>query len=177
MKPSKTKLCVNFFGSPSSGKTVCAASMFTKLKKMHIDSELVAEFPKDLVLEKNEVALGNQIYVFGSQLYRIQCAYNNTKISLVDSPILLSTIYNPNTSIHLNNLILEQHKKFNNLNLFVPLRDFPHSMSGRKHDRTESEEIERRIIDMLRANDIPYLIYDMENDEDGIIEEILDSLE
>lgn len=176
MNPTKSKLCVNFFGSPSSGKTVSAASMFVQLKKLHVDSELVAEFPKDLVLEKNEVALGNQIYVFGSQLYRIQCAYNNTRISLVDSPILLSTIYNPNTSTHLNNLIFEQHKKFNNLNLFVRLKDFPYSTVGRAHDREQSEEIESRILNMLTVNDIPFIEYD-NTMEDEIIDVILDSLE
>jgi hypothetical protein len=164
------KLCINFFGGPNSGKTLAAASLFTRLKKLHIDSELVAEFPKDLVLEDNKTALANQIYVFANQLYRVQCAYNNTTVSVVDSPLLLSAIYNPNTSKHLINLIFEQHKKFNHLNVFVE-RDleFPHSMKGRIHSLTESITIDNQIVHLLENNNFPYISY-REIGEDNLIQ-------
>ena len=170
------RLCVNFFSGPGGGKTVAAASLFTTLKKLHIDSELVAEFPKDLVLEENRVALANQIYVFANQLFRVQCAYNNTKVAVVDSPLLLSAIYNPNTSRHLVDLVFEQHRKFNNLNIFVG-RDpsYPHSMHGRIHSLTESITIDNQILHLLETHDIPYIRYDSIGEAglvDFIVEEI-----
>jgi hypothetical protein len=171
------RLCINYFGGPSSGKTVAAASLFTRLKKLHVDCELVAEFPKDLVLEGNTVALANQIYVMANQLYRIQCAYNSTVVAIVDSPILLSTIYNPHTSQHLIDLVFEQHTKFNNLNVVVQRDgDHPHSMLGRVHSLTESVTLDNQIIQMLEDREIPYL--DMGQwTEDLIIDFILGVLE
>lgn len=166
------KLCLNYLGGPSSGKSVAASNIFTQLKKLHINCELVAEFPKDLVLENNNVALADQIYVFSGQLYRLRCAYDNTDVAIVDSPLLLSAIYNPDTSIHLINLIFEQFNKFNNLNIMVRRKDYPHSMSGRIHSLTESVSIDNQIIRLLEAHSIPF-IYDDEITDEELIEYIL----
>lgn len=170
------RICINFFSGPGGGKTVAAASLFTKLKKLHIDTELVAEFPKDLVLEGNTKALANQIYVFSNQLYRIQCAYENTKVAVVDSPLLLSAIYNPNTSKHLIELVFEQHQKFNNINIFVNRENsYPHSMSGRVHSLTQSITIDNQILDLLESYDIPYMSYNQLG-EDALVEIISDQI-
>jgi uncharacterized protein YhfF len=137
---------------------------------------LVAEFPKDLVLEGNKTALANQIYVFANQLYRVQCAYKNTRVAVVDSPLLLSAIYNPNTSEHLVDLVLEQHKRLNNMNVFVR-RDgnYPHSMMGRIHSLTESVSIDNQIINLLERYEIPFVYYD-ELGEDTLIELICEEI-
>ena len=170
------RVCVNFFGGPACGKTTAAASLFTKLKRLHVDSELVAEFPKDLVLEGNRTALANQIYVFANQLHRVQCAYMHTQVAVVDSPLLLSAIYNPNTSEHLVDLVLEQHRKLNNMNVFVR-RDasYPHSMMGRIHSLTESVSIDNQIINLLDLYEIPFVYYD-ELGEDTLIEMICEEI-
>lgn len=170
------RVCINFFGGPGGGKTTAAASLFTKLKRIHIETELVAEFPKDLVLENNRTALANQIYVFANQLYRVQCAYNNTRVAVVDSPLLLSAIYNSNTSQHLIELVIEQHKKFNNMNIFVR-RDpnYPHSMMGRIHSITESISIDNQILNLLDLHEIPYIYYDQIG-EDTLVQLICEEI-
>lgn len=172
----RDRIVVNIFGAPNDGKTVAAASLFTRLKKLHIPCELVAEFPKDMVLENNHVALNDQIFIAANQLYRIKCAYNNTKIAIVDSPILLSTIYNPLTSVHLTNMIFEQHGKFNNLNLLVQRGEYEHSMEGRIHTEEESDLLRERIVAMLNANNIPYLEYD-DSMEEEVVSLILESVD
>lgn len=170
------KVCINFLGGPSSGKTVAAASLFARLKKLHVDTELVAEFPKDLVLENNTTALANQIYVFAGQLYRVECAYDNTQVAVVDSPLLLSAVYNPDSSKHLIDLVFEQHHKFNNINIFVK-RDpsYPHSMAGRIHSLTESVSIDNQILRLLENNNIPFIYYDDIN-EDTLINLIYEEI-
>lgn len=155
------RLCVNMFGGPNSGKSVAAASLFVQLKRRHTDCELVTEVAKDLVYEKNMIALADQIFVFANTLYKVKNAYNNTKIAVVDSPLLLSAIYNPHTSKHLIDLVFEQHQKFNNLNVFIN-RDpsHPHSMNGRIHSLTESITIDNQIIGLFETHGIPYIRYD-----------------
>lgn len=170
------KLCINFYSGPNSGKTTAAASLFTRLKKLHIDSELVAEFAKDLVLEGNTTALKNQIFVFAGQLLRLQCAYENTQVAICDSPLLLSTIYNPDTSIHLIDVALEQYKKFNNMNIVVRRNlSYPHSMMGRIHSLTESITIDNQIIHLLERYNIPFVYLD-EIGEDNLVSIISEEL-
>lgn len=55
---SKT-ICVNFFSGPGAGKSTLAAYVFSKLKMMGVNCELVSEFAKDKVWEKNNEALSN----------------------------------------------------------------------------------------------------------------------
>jgi nicotinamide riboside kinase len=163
------KLCVNVLSGPSGGKSTTAASLFVKLKKRHVNCEIVTEVAKDLVYENNTRALSSQLYVFGQQLYKLQNAYDSTDVVITDSPILLSAIYNQHTSKHLMDLVLEQHRKFNNMNVFVR-RDtsYPHSMSGRIHSLTESISIDNQIINLLESQNIPFVYLD-ETGEDTLV--------
>lgn len=170
------RLCVNMLGGPASGKSVAAASLFVKLKCVPMDCELVTEVAKDLVYENNKNALADQIFVFANTLYKIKNAYNNTQIAVIDSPLLLSAIYNSHTSRHLIDLVIEQHNKFNSLNVIVRRNiEYPHSMSGRIHSLTESITIDNQIIHLLETHNIPYVFYD-EMTEDGLIQLICGEL-
>ena len=60
----KKTIAINFFGAPGSGKSTLSAIVFAKLKMMGVNCELVTEFAKDKVWEKNNEALSNQIYIF-----------------------------------------------------------------------------------------------------------------
>ena len=61
---NKMTICCNLFGSPGSGKSTMAALVFSRLKMLNINCELVTEFAKDKVWENNNTALANQLYVF-----------------------------------------------------------------------------------------------------------------
>lgn len=65
-------LVVNLFGGPGSGKSTCAAGVFTLLKLSGVNAELVTEYAKDLTWEKRHVTLANQHYIFGKQLQRLK---------------------------------------------------------------------------------------------------------
>src|SRR5690554_1065490 len=88
------RLLVNFFGPPNSGKTVAATSVFSKLKKRHIDTVLISEFATAKVVEENKMAMKNQLYIWANQQYQIFCGYHHAKVTVTDSPILLGAIYN-----------------------------------------------------------------------------------
>jgi hypothetical protein len=156
-----THIVVNVFGGPNSGKTTLAAELFTRLKKRHIDVELVPEFAKDLILEGNLDALEHQWYVTGNQAYRVANAYKKVEVVLVDSPILLGPIYDSDASLALLQLSLEHHHKFNNINLFVPRNpNYPHTMNGRVHSVTQSVAIDNKILNLLDTWGIPYVFTD-----------------
>lgn len=54
-------LIINLFGAPGAGKSTGAAYIFSKLKMLGVNAELVTEFAKDKVWENNTEVLSNQI--------------------------------------------------------------------------------------------------------------------
>lgn len=152
------KLLINFYGGPSAGKTTAAAHLFTLLKHAGIDTEIVSEFAKDLVLENNPRALEYQWYVLATQAYRIMCAYRSMQVVITDSPILLGIIYDKDNSKALFDLCMEQHHQYNNINVFVTRNsNYKHTMAGRIHSLTQSVAIDNAISRLLEENEIPYL--------------------
>jgi predicted ATPase len=152
------KVVVNFYGGPGSGKTTAAAHLFTILKQKSIDTEIVSEFAKDIVLERNYGALEHQWYVLAHQAYRVMCAYRAMQVTIVDSPILLGPIYDRDNSKALNDLCLEHHHRYNNLNVLVPrIPSYNHSLNGRVHSLTESIAIDNKIVNYLKSNNIEYI--------------------
>lgn len=94
------KVCsINLFGAPGAGKSTLAAIVFAKLKMMGINCELVTEFAKDKVWEKNNEALSNQIYIFAKQYYRMSRCAGQVDVIVTDSPLFLSPFYNKDPEI------------------------------------------------------------------------------
>ena len=155
------KLVINVFGGPGIGKTTVAAELFTALKQKGVDTAIVPEFATDVIFEGRPDALKHQWYVVANQAYRIWCGYNTMQVVVTDSPILLGPIYDVDASPALLALCLEQHHKYNNLNLVLTRRpELEHNMIGRVHSLTESVSIDNRIVSMLEDNNIPFLNYD-----------------
>jgi hypothetical protein len=171
------KLIVNTYGGPGSGKSTAAASIYATLKRHHIDCELVTDFAKDMIIQGNTSAMNNQLYVWASQLYRNQCAYDRATVTISDTPILLGCIYNKDKtnflSPNLELVIFEQYRKMNNFNLMVPRNmDVEYSMFGRIHTEQQSIQIDQDIVELLTDNDIPFTYYS-DDDLDDICASIL----
>lgn len=64
-------LIVNLFGAPGAGKSTGAAYIFSQLKMLGVNAELVTEFAKDKVWENSVDVLNDQMYVFSKQHHRI----------------------------------------------------------------------------------------------------------
>ena len=85
---------IDLYGSPSSGKSTCAAYVFSKLKTLGVKCELVTEFAKDLVWDGRIKALENPAFVFGNQFYKLSRLENEVDVAVVDSPLMLNVLYN-----------------------------------------------------------------------------------
>ena len=71
---------INLFGGPGSGKSTTAASVFSKLKIMGYNVELVTEFAKDMVWEQHDSIFDNQLLIFAE--------HKNLKVELLISSLL-----------------------------------------------------------------------------------------
>lgn len=148
---------VNLFGAPGAGKSTGAAYIFSQLKMLGVNAELVTEFAKDKVWENNTEVLSNQTYVFGKQHFRISRCANKVDVIVTDSPLLLSAIYNRSELLgeEFNNLVAKIFKSYNSVNYFIE-RSKPYNPVGRLQTEQESDDIANEIKGMLERYDVPF---------------------
>jgi len=156
---------VNVTGGPGIGKSTLAAGLYVELKKLGIEAEYVSEYPKELVYQERYLTLTDQVYVFANQYHKIWTAATHNQIVITDSPIMLSMIYNPDTSQNFNNLIIELHNKFDAMNIVLKRAPETYSSVGRIHSLTESISVDNRIREILNDYDMDYLEFDPVHDD------------
>lgn len=150
---------INLLGVPGSGKSTAAAYIFYRLKEAGINCELVTEVAKDMVWDDNMIALKNQLYIAGSQSYRLSRLDSKVDVVVTDAPLMLQAVYyrynncpEPSMFEVILNRISEQYK---NINLLLPIPPKIEKI-GRIHGETESENIFDSIVHMLDKYDIKY---------------------
>ncbi len=150
-------IVVNLFGSPGSGKSTSAAYVFSKLKMLNYNCELVTEFAKDATWENNQTALSNQFYVFGQQSYRLSRLKEQVDIVITDSPLFLSVIY-ANPAIDkdaFSKLIMDECGNYTNIN-FLIARTKKYNPCGRNQTEEEANQLGIKIKRALDEYNIPF---------------------
>ena len=159
-------LLVNFYAAPGSGKSTTMAGVFAELKLRGINAEMASEFAKDLVWEERHKTFEDQIYILGKQYHRISRLNGKVDVILTDSPLLFSIFYkSKKLSKNLDNLVMELHHSFNNMNFFIN-RCKPYNPLGRNQTEDEAKIISGEIYNMLEANNV--FCTSINGDKDGI---------
>lgn len=174
----KQPLLINVCGAPGAGKSTLSAYVFAKLKMMGINCELVTEFAKDKVWEKNNEALSNQIYIFAKQYYRITRCVGKVDVIITDSPLFLSPFYNKDPDIDepLKELVVKIVAKYDNLNYFLR-RVKKYNPIGRLQTEAESNEYGIHIKDMMKSFDIKFREIDGDlMSADMIVQDVIEKL-
>lgn len=155
----KNTLVVNIFSGPCGGKSTQAAGLFYRLKVAGYNCELVTEKAKDLTWEENHVALANQLYVSGNQIYRQERLENKVDIIITDSPFVLGICYwkpqNQDIDSAYYNLLLSIFKTKQNYNVVLS-RPAKFEQVGRNHNLQQSKDIDVNIRKVLDDNGIKY---------------------
>jgi hypothetical protein len=154
-------LVVNIFGGPGCGKSTAAAGTYFKLKSSHVHAELVTEFAKDKVWEDSLSVLANQIYIFANQHQRIFRCLNKVDVIVTDSPVNLGLIYGTMYGNHLSEpleqLIRYEFQRNHNLNIVLE-RASDYDSRGRVQTYEEALMVDKRIIEILQQDDLPYVV-------------------
>lgn len=150
-------LIINLFGVPGSGKSTGAAYIFSKLKMLGINAELVTEFAKDKVWEENDEVFKNQAYVFGKQSFKISRCKDKVDVIVTDAPLPLSVFYNHDKILgeDFNKTVMNVFNSYENMN-YLLLRTKPYNPQGRHQTEEESDALKQPMVDLLKNRKIPY---------------------
>lgn len=169
-------LVIGFIGGAGVGKSTLASTIFVELKKRQYKVEQIEEFAKKMTWEESFKVLDNQVYVFGNQHHGLWCLKNMVDIAITDSPLLLSSIYLQEKNKPLDDLIIHEWKKYNNL-LFYIERSTNYDTEGRNQTLEEALLIDQKILTLLHKNNISYeVIKNLENAEQQIIDTVINRL-
>lgn len=156
---------INVLGAPGLGKSTFGAGLFYEMKKLGYNVELVDEFAKFKVYEKNPKALRCQPYIFAQQLYKIMMTAEDVDYIITDSPIILSAIYNEDYPASFDRFVVDTFKMFDSENLLLTTdSERSYQETGRRHTAEQQDSLQKQIKELLDTNDIPYIQVDQYND-------------
>lgn len=169
----KQTLIVNIFGGPGSGKSIVCANVFSELKWNHYSAEMALEYVKDEVWEENYNAISNQLFIFGNQHQRIHRLMDKVDIIIVDSPLLLSFLYDKENNVNFRNFVLDKFNSYRNINFFIKRCEEEYEYKGRMHNLDQAKKIDKKIFDILNNNNIDYHTVEM---KDGIVNNVYEKI-
>lgn len=150
-------IVINLFGAPGSGKSTAAAYIFSRLKMLGYNCELITEYAKDKTWEGNTTALSCQEYIFGKQSFRMARCRDKVDIIITDSPLPLGIFYNENPVLDhsYEEMVLKVFYSYHNYN-YLLVRCRPYNPIGRNQTQAEADEIGDKIQMFLDDNGIIY---------------------
>ena len=178
MDDRKDTVIIGITGAPGAGKSTGAAYVFSILKMNGIDAELVTEFAKDKVWERNPAPFENQAYMFGQQYYRISRCLGKVDVIVTDSPLPLSVLYNtdPRLKEHFNDMVINVWKSLNTMNYFL-IRAKAYNPNGRNQTEEESDQLSKDVKALYEKYDLPFeTLRGIEDDYDKIVIDVMTKL-
>lgn len=152
-------IVVNLFGVPGAGKSTGAAYIFSYLKMLGVNAELITEFAKDKVWENNDEVFKNQAYIFGKQSFKMSRCKDKVDVIITDSPLPLSIFYNHDEVLgeDFNKTVMNVFNSYNNMN-YMLTRTKNYNPVGRNQTEEESDAMKEPMIRLLKNRGIRYTV-------------------
>jgi len=173
---TKTTYIINLIGGPGIGKSTLSALIYAELK-MHPNKyivEYVQEYAKHLVWTKNFDVLNNQYYVTQYQYKLLKQMNGEVDFIVTDGPLCQGLYYNVYNKDNISNVdktekfILQSHREFNNINIFLKRGSFEYEVQGRLQTEEESKEIDVILKHLLKQNNIEFKEFDVDSSGENI---------
>lgn len=173
-------LRVSLYGGPGTGKTLMAADVFSRLKKMHCSVEVVNEYIKSWAYEGKVPQSFDQVYIFAKQ-QRLEDRLIRAGVNIIvsDSPLYLQCYYSRKYSHICADELLSIAHKFEqtypaSLHVFLKRHNSPYQQQGRYETYEQALIVDAEMQNFLDEQKIDYSM--QPNDVDSVVVKILHHL-
>ena len=163
---------INLVGGPGSGKSTTAAGLFAELKKGPLKVEFLREPIQRHIYQNDTLMMQSQIPLFGEDILQLYSVNGKVDVCIRDTSLLNNIVYDREDNPLFHSLVIQEYKKFTNIDFFINRGDIPFEEYGRIHTYEQSLELDQKIKDVYRFANIPLI----EVDSMTAVEEILDAI-
>ena len=162
---------INLWGGPGCGKSTTMAKIFSELKIKGYNVEMVSEFAKDLVYEKRNETMKDELYIFAKQNHRLFRVKDKVDVIVTDRPLPLTCVYDKvygKNDKNLHTLVRRTFQEYDNINILLGFNESNYKEEGRLQTKEEALNLHHKIAEELELYGNVLSAYTMEN----IIEEV-----
>lgn len=163
---------INLFGSPGTGKSTTAAGLFHIMKLAGYNVELVTEFAKDLTWDCRKECIKDSLYILAKQNKRLQRLEGKVDVAITDSPLLLGHAYYSGKMESFGLFLDELFNSYDNLNIILD-RTKPYNPIGRNQTEQESDNLAKKIKQIVIEKNIHYVSFDADEKAPKLIFDFL----
>ncbi len=155
---------INVIGGPGAEKSVITSAIVLFLKLREKTVEVIPDFAKSLVWQKNFEVLKNQYFIAQRQYEMINLLDGQVQYLITECSLPQVLYYNEN---YLDNIcdigktrtqILEWHNQCNNTNILVARGDRKYIHTGRFQDEDQARAVDRGLVALLDREALPYTV-------------------
>ena len=165
---------INIIGGPGSQKSLFTAAIILYLHLHNKSVELIPDYSKSLVWQKNYEALRNQYHIAQQQFQMLELLDGQVQYLVTESSLPQILYYNANYPDNICDVdktraqILDWYKQHNNVNIMVERGDRKYVHTGRFQDENQAQEVDRGMRAVMRHEGIPFTL--LKPDMDAIHE-------
>lgn len=154
------------YGAPGSGKSTCAAAIYSKLKQQGLNVELVREYVKAWAWENRPVKPYDEAYISVKQARQEAVLLGKVDVIITDCPLYISAYYENKYSPNIPGValsVIERHHYFCKeagytiKNLFLE-RTKAYIAQGRFQSEEESNIIAKEMKEFLTLHNVNYKV-------------------
>lgn len=153
---------INIIGGPGCEKSLFTAAIILQLHLHHKSVELIPDYAKSLVWQKDYEALRNQYKIAQQQFHMLELLDGQVQYLVTESSLPQILYYNEFYADNICDVgktrkqILEWYKQHNNANILVERGDRKYVHTGRFQDEEQAKEVDRSMRALLRREGIAY---------------------
>lgn len=153
---------INIIGGPGSQKSLFTAAIILYLHLHNKSVELIPDYSKSLVWQKNYEALRNQYHIAQQQFQMLELLDGQVQYLVTESSLPQILYYNETYADNICDVgktrtqILDWYKQHNNVNIMVERGDRKYVHTGRFQDENQAQEVDRGMRALLRREGISF---------------------
>jgi hypothetical protein len=153
---------INVIGGPGCDKSLVTAAIILYLKLRQKSVEVIPDYAKSLVWQRNFEVLKNQYFIAQRQFEMLELLDGQIQFLITECSLPQVLYYNENYPDNICDIaktrkqILEWYKQHNNINVFVERGDRKYVHTGRFQDEEQAKAIDHGLRGVLTREGLRY---------------------